>query len=240
MATQLVLGNIFNTKCHVIVNTVNCVGVMGAGIALECRLRYPQMYEKYIQDCKAGKVEIGKLRLYKVEASRWILNFPTKLHWRYPSKPEYIRKGLDAFRRMYRSFNIESVAFPLLGADKGRLAPQVSLEIMRSYLDDLPLFIEIYRYDRSAGDELYENLKQWILSYDPAEISRRTGIKLNYVKRIVEAVKSPTICQVNQLAKVRGIGIRTLEKLFRLAGKIPTKREERDEGLPVQQTLQFD
>ena len=81
MSIKIISGNIFTSKCQTIVNTINCVGVMGAGIALECRLRYPEMYKKYVELCENREISIGILWLYKSE-DRWILNFPTKKHWK--------------------------------------------------------------------------------------------------------------------------------------------------------------
>ena len=118
MPTKIITGNIFTTNCDVIVNTVNCVGVMGAGIALECRLRYPDMYVKYKSLCKRNLIEVGKLWLYKSD-EKWILNFPTKRDWKFPSKAEFIHKGLQKFIEVYEQKDIQSIAFPMLGADKG-------------------------------------------------------------------------------------------------------------------------
>ena len=78
MSLRVIDGNIFTSKCQTIVNTVNCVGVMGAGIALECRLRWPDMHTVYQDLCRQRQITIGKLWLYK-STDRWILNFPTKL-----------------------------------------------------------------------------------------------------------------------------------------------------------------
>ena len=216
MSVTVVSGNIFTSKCQTLVNTVNCVGVMGAGIALECRLRYPEMYEKYIQLCEAGKIDVGLLWIYKT-TDRWILNFPTKKHWKYPSKTEYLHAGLDKFAKTYAEKNIESIAFPLLGADKGGLSQDVSLSIMRSYLDKLEIGIEIYRYDPYAKDDLYSKTKEWLLSQDIDHILKSTGLRNDYVAKVLEAMKSPNIVQLNQLGRVKGIGVKTLEKLFQLA-----------------------
>lgn len=92
---KIVRGNIFNTKAQTVVNTVNCVGVMGKGIALVYKLRYPQMFDIYHDYCKRHLISIGKLWLYKGDGTDpWVLNFPTKFHWKYPSKIEYIEQGL--------------------------------------------------------------------------------------------------------------------------------------------------
>ena len=88
-------GNIFNSKCQTVVNTVNCVGVMGKGIAQVYKLRYPSMFEEYKEHCSNKLIKPGILWLYKKqENAPWILNFPTKFHWKYPSKIEWIEDGL--------------------------------------------------------------------------------------------------------------------------------------------------
>ena len=89
---SVIKGNIFNTHCQTIVNTVNCVGVMGKGIALVFKLRYPDMFPIYQDYCNRGLIEIGKLWLYKPEDTRqaWVLNFPTKVHWKLPSEYTYV------------------------------------------------------------------------------------------------------------------------------------------------------
>lgn len=155
-------GNIFTTKCQTIVNTINCVGVMGAGIAYECRLRYPKMYERYIELCNSKKINIGTLWIYKSE-DKWILNFPTKNHWRYESKVEYLEKGLQKFLETYKERGITSIAFPLLGASNGGIPEKISIEIMQKYLEKCDIDIEIYYFDPYAYDDLYLKFKElWI------------------------------------------------------------------------------
>ena len=213
MTTKLITGNIFTTKCDVIVNTVNCVGVMGAGIALECRLRYPEMHLRYIELCNRNLIQIGKLWLYKSD-EKWILNFPTKRHWRLPSRVEFIDAGLRKFVEVYEEKNIRSIAFPMLGTDKGGMKIETSLNLMKQYLDPLPIDIELYQYDELASDDLYDKLSNFLLSNDIADLCEITKIKKNYVEKAIEAVKTNKIKQLNQLGKVEGIGIKTLEKLF--------------------------
>ena len=93
-------GNIFNTKCQTLVNTVNCVGVMGKGMALECKLRFPEMFVKYKDYCDKKLFKPGYLQLYK-DSNPWILNFPTKLHWKDNSKIEFLEEGLKKFQDEY-------------------------------------------------------------------------------------------------------------------------------------------
>lgn len=135
-------GDIFQSHAQTIVNTVNCLGVMGKGLALRFKQEYPEMYLAYNSICKQGLLEIGKLWIYKTE-NKWILNFPTKYDWRLPSKEEYLRMGLQKFILTYKQKKIESIAFPLLGASNGNLSSDVSLRIMQDYLKncDIPVFI---------------------------------------------------------------------------------------------------
>ena len=216
MSVKIITGNIFTTKCKVVVNTVNCVGVMGAGIALECRLRYPEMHDKYIKLCNESKINIGMLWIYK-SPEKWVLNFPTKKHWKYPSKEEYLHAGLKKFCDTYKERGIESIAFPLLGADKGGIPHEESLGIMKSYLDEIDLDVEIYRYDPRAKDDLYDKTKEWILSQTVNQISELTNLRQDYVEKVIYGLNQPDIFQLNQLARIKGIGIKTLEKVFVLA-----------------------
>ena len=213
MPTKIIAGNIFTTNCKVIVNTVNCVGVMGAGIALECRLRYPDMHEKYKVLCKRHLIEIGKLWLYKSD-EKWILNFPTKGDWKLPSRIEFIHKGLEKFVEVYKEKEINSIAFPMLGADRGGLKVETTLALMQQYLDPLPIDIELYQYDPLAADDLYDKLSNYLLSNEVSYLCGETGIGKNYIEKAIVAVKSGDIKQLNQLGRVEGIGIKTLEKLF--------------------------
>ncbi len=216
MSVKVITGNLFTSSCQTIVNTVNCVGVMGAGIALECRLRFPEMHENYISLCNEEKIDIGLLWIYK-SPKRWILNFPTKKNWKYPSKKEYLHTGLKKFCDTYKEKGIESIAFPLLGADKGGIPQEDSLSIMRSYLDKIDLEVEIYRYDPEAKDDLYDKTQNFILSQDLLQISKATKLRKDYVEKVITGMKSPDIYQLNQLARIEGIGIKTLEKVFSFA-----------------------
>lgn len=219
MSVNIIKGNIFTSQCKTIVNTVNCVGVMGAGIALECRLRYPEMYERYSSICSNGELSVGMLWLYKSN-DKWILNFPTKKDWRYPSKIEYLHLGLQKFVDTYQLKNITSIAFPMLGADKGGIPKEESLQIMLSYLNNLPIIVEIYEFDSKSKDDLYENFFNWFIDRDILEIKTISKLKDNEIIKIRNAMQLSEIIQLNQLSRIKGIGIKTLEKLFQVAQKI--------------------
>ncbi|AVI62979.1 macro domain-containing protein [Halomonas sp. GFAJ-1] len=218
MAFHIIEGNIFTSDCQTIVNTVNCVGVMGAGIALECRLRYPKMYERYVEICQKGQLDIGRLWLYRTD-SRWILNFPTKKHWRYPSKEAYLRQGLEKFTATYAQKGIRSIAMPLLGADKGGIDPEISLSLIQEHLANghEGLHIEVYRYDPTAHDDVFERFKARLLRETSVHIQNASGLKPKALENLREALQRDDIVQLNQLLQVKGVGLATLEKAFRYA-----------------------
>ena len=129
----------FESKCTTIVNAVNCVGVMGKGIALEFKRRYPEMYDEYVDKCKAGEVKVGKPYVYNNADGMKILNFPTKDHWRSPSRLSYVIDGLNWFIKHYEEYEIKSIAFPTLGCGNGGLTWETVGTVMYNKLSDLPL-----------------------------------------------------------------------------------------------------
>src|SRR5690606_32814023 len=114
-------GTVFNAGTDAVVNTVNCSGVMGTGLALEFRLRYPRMFEEYQRRARAGAIRPGFVDYYVDESGLIIVNFPTKNHFARPSKLEWIERGLKHFVSTYGSWSFQSIAFPKLGTDHGRL-----------------------------------------------------------------------------------------------------------------------
>jgi O-acetyl-ADP-ribose deacetylase (regulator of RNase III) len=145
-------GNIFDSKAQVIVNTVNCEGVMGKGLALEFKQRYPDMFAIYQQDCKTGRLRIGRPTLYQ-KSTPWILNFPTKNKWRANSKLEYLEKGLEYFVANYQKAGITSIAFPKLGTQNGNLSWDDVGPLMAKYLSQVDIDVYIYIVD---GDRHYQ------------------------------------------------------------------------------------
>lgn len=136
-------GDLFQSPAKVLVNTVNTVGVMGKGIALKFKQIYPEMFETYQDHCKRGELEVGKLFLYRTPY-KWILNFPTKRHWRNPSRVEYIEAGLRKFREKYYGVSIPSIAFPELGRGNGELDFEAEVKpLMERYLQNfsIPTFV---------------------------------------------------------------------------------------------------
>lgn len=116
-----VSGNCFDRAADVRVNTVNCVGVMGKGIALEFKKRYPAMFADYTRACRRCEVVPGRLHTYRVATNYLIVNFPTKRHWRDPSRYEDIGAGLDALRDLLAPLGHVHVTLPALGCGNGGL-----------------------------------------------------------------------------------------------------------------------
>ncbi len=215
MAIEFKKGNIFNSKCQTVVNTVNCVGVMGKGIALVYKLRYPKMFDLYKDHCNSKLIGIGKLWLYKGgENAPWVLNFPTKIHWNYPSKVEYLEKGLLKFLDTYKEQGIESIAFPLLGAHNGGLDKDVVIRIMTEYLSKCDIPIEIFEYDPTASDDLFEKFSQNWLSLSVDEIKSATGIRIDRVNKVTIVLQERNVTSMIGLINEPGIGIKTMEKCF--------------------------
>ncbi len=154
------IGNIFESQATTLVNTINCVGIMGKGIALEFKKRYPNMFLEYAQLCRSGNIKPGVPYYYHDLCGTSIINFPTKNHWRSPSKLSYIISGLEWFRKNYKSLGIKSVAFPPLGCGNGGLPWSVVGPLMYSKLSDLPIEIEIYAPYGTSPDQITEKFLQ--------------------------------------------------------------------------------
>ena len=122
---QLILDptkDIFTIDVDAIVNTVNCVGVMGAGIALAFKVQYPAYFKDYKFACNRGELAPGKLHVYRREGSpKFIISFPTKRHWRNGSKLEDIDIGLESLVKIITENDIRSIAIPKLGCGLGGL-----------------------------------------------------------------------------------------------------------------------
>ena len=151
------IGNLFESSAQTLVNTVNCVGVMGKGIALDFKKKYPLMYDEYVRLCKQHEVKPGKPYYYSDLTGASIIVFPTKDHWRSPSKLSYIVDGLTWFRENYQQLGIKSIAFPPLGCGNGGLSWSVVGPVMYRMLADLPIEIEVFAPFGTKIDQLTEN-----------------------------------------------------------------------------------
>jgi O-acetyl-ADP-ribose deacetylase (regulator of RNase III) len=172
MVTVLV-GDVLKSKAQTLVNTVNCVGVMGKGIALLFKQKYPDMYRDYTRRCMNLQVKPGVPYHYTDIFGNSIVNFPTKNHWRSPSRIQDIVKGLDIFVNKYREWGVTSVAFPPLGCGNGGQEWRVIGRIMYQKLSRIDIPVEIYAPFGTPHDELKENfLSQKVLLEDYNQVNQ--------------------------------------------------------------------
>jgi O-acetyl-ADP-ribose deacetylase (regulator of RNase III) len=134
---KYIKGNILESNTEVIINPVNTVGIMGKGLALEFKQKFPYNYKLYKEACKNETIDIGKLLLVDeshLENKKFIINFPTKKHWRNPSKIEYIEEGLKDLIHIIEKNNFESIAIPALGCGLGGLKWEHVRLLLEKYL----------------------------------------------------------------------------------------------------------
>lgn len=141
-------GDLLQSGAEALVNTVNTVGVMGKGIALQFKEAFPTNNKRYIEACKQNDLAPGKLLAVWDEnlqtGRKLIINFPTKVHWRYPSKYEYVEKGLQALKELLIEKDIKSVAIPPLGSGNGGLEWEKVKPMIISALGGLNIEIIIF------------------------------------------------------------------------------------------------
>lgn len=147
MSIEFTTGSLLEAKTDAIVNTVNCVGVMGKGVALAIKLAYPEVHSHYRRLFKMGHLRIGHITVAFVDEMRsgpikLVVNFPTKDHWHNPSELEYIRLGLLDLPRVIDYYKIKSIGIPALGCGNGKL----------NWQEVKPMIIE---FAKQMGDKLH-------------------------------------------------------------------------------------
>ena len=137
-------GDIFNSDCEYLVNPVNTVGVMGKGLALQFKEKFPENFNKYKKYCNSKDFTVGKL-LIITENDKNIINFPTKIHWKDKAKLKFIEDGLEKLKIAIEKRNIKSVAMPKIGCGLGEL-------------DWNTVFREICKFHSQLSEEISDNL----------------------------------------------------------------------------------
>lgn len=141
---KVLIGDLFESQAQTLVNTVNCVGVMGKGVAAAFKQRFPAMFEDYQRRCERQAVRLGEPYLYRDASGVLIVNFPTKDHWRSPSRLSDIERGLDHFVARAAEWGIRSVAMPPLGCGNGGLEWSEVGPLIHRKLHALPMDVEVY------------------------------------------------------------------------------------------------
>lgn len=141
---KALIGDLFASQAQTLVNTVNCVGVMGKGVAQKFKDKYPIMFEDYVKRCARKEVKLGQPYPFHDSSGVTIINFPTKDHWRSPSRLSDIEHGLDYFVAHFAQWGIETVAFPPLGCGNGGLEWSEVGPLIFKKLSPLDIEIEVY------------------------------------------------------------------------------------------------
>ena len=151
-------GNLLNASAEALVNTVNELGVMGKGVALMFKERFPDNSRAYMEASKAGLVKVGKVLITPTDElfPKWIIHFPTKKHWRHPSRIEWVREGLADLVQVIRDYKIQSIALPPLGCGNGRLNWEDVHREIEIALGDLT-DVEVIVYEPTAA---YHNVRK--------------------------------------------------------------------------------
>lgn len=162
------IGNLLESEAEALVNTVNTVGVMGKGIALQFKNTFPNNFKIYQKACKNNELQVGKLLITEEESlllgKKVIINFPTKTNWRLPSEYSYIEDGLIELIKEIQEREIKSIAIPPLGAGNGGLDWNQVKNILEKYLSNIDC--EIYIYEPSQS--IQEVLKKERVKLTPA------------------------------------------------------------------------
>lgn len=170
-------GNMFECNADCLINTVNCEGFMGKGVAYQFKMRFPENNKSYVKACKSGELAVGKVHSF-MEEGITIINFPTKNKWRESSKMEYIEKGMEAFVELLPKLAVKKIAIPPLGCGNGGLVLlDIRLNLKRfnsirlqkaGYFTNIFLEEEYFKYDKwkygpysHAVDIVARNIKEY-------------------------------------------------------------------------------
>ncbi|KAA3519930.1 macro domain-containing protein [Agrobacterium vitis] len=213
---EFVKGDMFDSPADIRVNTVNCVGVMGAGVALAFKQRYPEMFKEYQRDCKDGRVIPGKMHVWKSLTGDWIINFPTKRDWREPSRYEDIAAGLDDLRCYLDGFGPVTVALPALGCGHGGLDWDRVSRMIGDKLDGVDAHVLVFEpaASRQAGRTATEQ---------PNEDERKSAEQLGY--ELVQRGSLPALEAPGPLYVLGGTEALSRRWIGMLPSRSPGERE---------------
>ena len=188
---ELTSGDILKDDSDAIVNTVNCVGIMGRGIALQFKNAWPGNFKAYEAACKREEVQPGRMFVYEVgqlTTPRFIVNFPTKRHWRGKSRIEDIESGLEALVREIRAREIRSVAIPPLGSGLGGLDWRDVLPRIEAALSELPnVRVRIYEPKGAPASDVMQHTR------DVPTMTAGRAALVELVNRYIRGLLDPTI-----------------------------------------------
>lgn len=141
---KILVGDILQSKAQTLINTVNCVGIMGKGIALEFKKRFPEMFKDYVERCERRDVKLGVPYLYKTLFPPQIINFPTKDHWKSLSRITDIERGLQHLFSHYKEWEVTSLAIPPLGCGNGQLEWKAVGPLIYRYASQMDIPVDLF------------------------------------------------------------------------------------------------
>lgn len=210
---KYIKGNLLDAETEALVNTVNIVGVMGKGIALQFKENFPQNYKEYIAACKSKQLMPGKLLVVKeltLEGEKIIINFPTKTEWFLKSKYEYIESGLKELINVIKEYNIKSIAIPPLGCGNGGLKWEKVKSLMENYLGNIEN-VEIIIYE---PNEAIKELLKLEETNKQVELTPARAMLLYAMFHYEALGEHSTLFVANKLAYfLQRLGENTLNKL---------------------------
>jgi O-acetyl-ADP-ribose deacetylase (regulator of RNase III) len=206
---KFVAGDFFDYDADLRINTVNCVGVMGAGVALLFKNKYPDMFKEYHKACQNKEVQPGKPHVWQdnnMFSKTTIINFPTKVHWKNPSEYEYIEKGLKWLKEYLSDKENSTLTLPALGCGHGGLDWERVKGMISNYLSDLSINILVFEpsssTNTSVSNEIQEKLDEGgiirISPSDnkyPAKLMGRSAQEI-YYKGNIELVNTKNVAIV--------------------------------------------
>jgi O-acetyl-ADP-ribose deacetylase (regulator of RNase III)/uncharacterized protein YwgA len=158
---KIVVGDILQSKAQTLINTVNCVGIMGKGIALEFKKRFPEMFKDYAERCERKEVKPGVPYLYKTLFPPQIINFPTKDHWKSVSRIADIERGLQLLVTHNKEWGVTLLAIPPLGCGNGQLEWKAVGPLIYRYASKMDIPVELYApYGTPPRELTVESLSQ--------------------------------------------------------------------------------
>ena len=152
-------GNLFESNADCLINTVNCEGFMGKGIAYQFKMKFPENNRSYVNACKSGELTVGRVHYY-IEKGITIINFPTKDTWRAKSKMEYITSGMDSLVKLLPKLNVKKIAIPPLGCGNGGLIWADVKEVIENKISDLADKYDFIIFEPSASSSYRTTAKK--------------------------------------------------------------------------------
>lgn len=195
---KYIKGNLLQAKTHALVNTVNTVGVMGKGIALQFKEQFPANFKAYSDACKNGKIGIGKLFVFEestLNGKKIIINFPTKTEWYKKSQYSYIEEGLKDLVRIIEEYKLESIALPPLGCGNGGLDWGKVKALIENYLANLSIEIIVYEPNDAVKEALQKEGQKKEINLTPAR-----AMLLYALAKYEERGENPSVFAANKLA----------------------------------------